>query len=335
MTAGIDPELVKNDIVAILGDYDVTRATKEIALRTDDQNMFLLKKFLMSKRVKGLTSRTLVAYRNYLKAMLLEVKKPATEITVDDLRLYFAIKETRDKNTKTNINNIQRICSTFFAFLMQEGYIRTNPAMKIGQIKVPKKKKKAFSDIEIEKLREKCRTNRERAVIETLLCTGCRVTELVNIRIDEIEGDAVIVHGKGQKDRTVYFNAKAQVAVMRYLDERSDKNPYLFPRAIDLTINTRRSTKPTWYTTPEFVDKTRHCDIATIQGMVRNLGKNAGVPNVHPHRFRRTCATTALNRGMDLIYVSKMLGHESVETTQIYLDITEERLAFEHRKYMG
>lgn len=144
ITAGIDAELVKNDIVAILGDYDVTRATKEIMLMADDQNMFFLKKFLMAKRVKGLTDRTLKAYHDYLKAMLLEIKKPATEISVDDLRLYFAIKETRDNCGKVSINNIQRVASTFFTFLMQEEYIKMNPAMKIGQVKVPKKKKKSI-----------------------------------------------------------------------------------------------------------------------------------------------------------------------------------------------
>lgn len=133
----------------------------------------------------------------------------------------------------------------------------------------------------------------------------------------------------------VYFNTKAQVAITKYLDERSDKNPYLFPRKRDTPGAKKGVAHALWYTNPEYVDETRPCSLSTIEQMARSLGRKAGVPNTHPHRFRRTCATTAFKRGMDLIYVSKMLGHESVETTQIYLDITEDRLVFEHRKYMG
>ncbi len=332
MTAGINTEPVKNQITEILSDYDITRATKEIALLADDQNMMLLKKFLMAKRVEGRTRETLKTYFTYLNAMLLEIKKPAAEITVDDLRMYLAIKETRDNNSKSNLCNIQRVASTFFEFLVREGYINLNPVKRLGQVKTPKEHKKAFSDIEIEKLRESCRTAREKAIVEIFLCTGCRVSELTRMRINEIEGDTIIVHGKGNKDRIVYFNAKAQMAITRYLNERSDSNPYLFPKVKPSARITGRS--PSWYTNADYINENGHCSKSTIETIVKKLGKRSGIAEVYPHKFRRTCATMALKRGMEIVYVSKMLGHESVETTQRYLDLNEEQLAHEHRKCM-
>ena len=171
-----------------------------------------------------------------------------------------------------------------------------------------------------------------------LLSTGCRVSELCNIKISEIDGDKLTVHGKGNKYRTVYLNAKAIVAVENYMKERNDSNPYLFPGAVicfhggDFKICPKDREK--WYMNADKVDKERRYSTSGMEGKMRKIGKRAGVENVHPHRFRRTCATLALRRGMPLEQVSKMLGHEDLSTTQIYLDLSEEDLRMAHKKFV-
>lgn len=163
------------------------------------------------------------------------------------------------------------------------------------------------------------------------------MTELVNILLSDINGDEILIHGKGEKDRIVYLNAKAQWALNEYLEERTDSNHYLFPGGSFMTINQRPSKKRKdlreWYKDPEMVDESRHIDKCTIESMIRKIGRKAGV-KAHPHKFRRTCATFALRRGMPIEQVSKMLGHESIETTQIYLDLSEQDLKEAHKKYV-
>jgi site-specific recombinase XerD len=206
---------------------------------------------------------------------------------------------------------------------------------KVDSVKVQKIKKKAFTDIEVEKLRESCRTAMETALVEVLLSTGCRVSEVSAIQISEINEDKVLVHGKGNKDRVVYLNAKAQIALTKYLAERSDMNPYLFPQGVWLAHDRKAKNKqnPFWYRRPDLVGEGKR-DNGAFEATVRRLGKRAGVENVHPHRFRRTCATMALRRGMPLELVSKMLGHEQIVTTQIYLDLSEHELEEAHKKYV-
>lgn len=268
--------------------------------------------------------------------MLNKINKTVDEITTDDIRYYLAVREQRDKISKTTLDTELRYLKTFFNFLQSEEIINKNPAMKISKIKGQKIKKEAFTEIEVEKLREGCRNNRERAIIEILLSTGCRVTELVNIKKVEINENAILVHGKGEKDRICYLNAKAVVALESYLKERKDENPYLFPGGLVKMV--REASHPDelskWYTDEKFVHKTKQVDIASIEALVRNLGERTGVKKVYPHKFRRTCATFALRRGMAIEQVSKMLGHEQISTTQIYLDLNERELEAAHRKYV-
>lgn len=232
-------------------------------------------------------------------------------------------------------NNEILCLRTFFAWLNVEEIIPVNPMNKVDRIKADKVKKKAFTDLECEKIRASCRSAMETAIVEVLLSTGCRVSELCGIRIDDIRDGKCIVHGKGNKDRTVYFTAKAELAIQRFLAERSDVNPYLFPGGIPLETSKNHSAycKPTWYQHPDLIgDNAR--DKGSVEDTVRNIGKRAGVENVHPHRFRRTSATLALRRGMPIELVSKMLGHEQLTTTQIYLDLSEDELEAAHRKYV-
>lgn len=328
---GITDTSISQELIIILNEYEITERETAVAIRDDDKNQYYLQKFLIAKTVKGCTDRTLKLYRQEIGKILDNVGKTADEITADDIRLYLAIRQKRDKVTKTTANNELRYLRSFFGYLLVEELISKNPVAKIESIKCDKQKKNAFTELEVEKLRDICQNTWETAVVETLLSTGCRVTELVNIRIDDLDGDQLVVHGKGNKDRVVYLNAKSIMALTKYLGERKDSNSYLFPGGY--FASSRKDCK-NWYKYPERIDPERHCDAGSIEAKLRKLGKKAGVKKVHPHRFRRTCATFALRRGMPIEQVSKMLGHENISTTQIYLDLSEEDLKQAHKKYV-
>ena len=330
---GITDQGIQNDIVIILNDYEVTARETALATRNEDKNAWYLKKFLIAKTVKGCTDRTIKLYGKELKKILQAINKTADEITADDIRYYLAIRERRDKVTRTTMNNELRYLRSFYSWLTAEELVARNPTAKLDSIKGPKKKKEAFTEMEVEKLRSSCNNTKETAIIETLLSTGCRVTELSLMKIDDISGNALVVHGKGEKDRTVYLNAKAQIAIEQYLKERKDKNPYLFPRMIPVP-KMKRSQLRNAYQYPDNVESDGFMDKSSIRSLVQRIGKRCGVTNVHPHRFRRTCATFALRRGMPIEQVSKMLGHEQISTTQIYLDLDERDMEQAHRKYV-
>lgn len=195
-----DIEAMKGQLYMTLVHYEVQQATRELALCNADLNETLIKKFLVAKTVKGCTKRTIECYGLELRRHLPAINKNVGDITTDDLRMYLALKAARDKLSKTTVHNIYRVFSTFFGWLYQEEYIRHNPVVKLD-MKNPRVHKEAFTDVEVEKIRAAARTNRERAIIEMLLSTGCRVTELVNIKTAEIRENRVLVHGKGEKDR--------------------------------------------------------------------------------------------------------------------------------------
>lgn len=268
------------------------------------------------------------------------IGKTADEITSDDIKLYLAKKLRVDKISKTSVDNERRALSTFYGWMCNNEYMTKNPMNKVEVMKYSKPKKKAFTDIEVEKIRGVCTSERETAIVEILLSTWCRVSELCGIRIDEIENDKIIVHGKGEKDRTVFLNAKAQIAIDNYLKKRSDTNPYLFPRSaragsvVEFTKGKKRAEQNRWYEDASLVSETEPCDKGTIECIIRRLGEKAGVKNAHPHRFRRTGATFAVKAGMPFMTVSKLLGHANIAVTQVYLDINDEDLENEHGKYV-
>lgn len=334
---GIDTDGIADRLYMLLKDVEITRADTALTVRNDVLNESLLTRFLGAKAVKGCTKNTIKAYGNNLKRILKEFNKSVTDITSDDIRFYTAYRLTQDKVSKSYMNTELRYLRTFFAWLFSEEIIPKNPMIKIDAVKVPKVKRKAFSDIECEKLRSACRTSMDTAIIEMFLSTGCRVSELCAILILDLNEDRCVVHGKGNKDRTVYLNAKAQIAVEKYLSERSDSNPYLFPVGIKINLADSKAKQmkrlADWYKYPEFVGIGER-DKGGIESTVRKIGKKAGIDDVHPHRFRRTCATMALRRGMPIEMVSKMLGHEQLATTQIYLDLSEHELEEAHKKYV-
>ena len=329
---------LRNRLYIMLDKYEITQRETGIALLQEDRNEYLLKKFIIGKTVKGCTKRTLQFYRYTINFVLNYIKKKVDDITSEEIRLYMAKRLYQDKVTKTSVGNEIRAMSSFFSYIFNEELIDKNPMQRIEKIKKEKTKKEAFTELELEKMRAELKTNREKAIFEVLLSTGCRVAELVNIKIAEINGEEILVHGKGEKDRTVYLNAKAQWALNEYLSERSDSSPYLFPgghyeRFLRHKKGNKRIKSKEWYKNPNLVDESKHIDPGTIESTIRNIGKKAGV-QAHPHKFRRTCATFALRRGMPIEYVSKMLGHEAISTTQIYLDLSEQDLKTAHRKYV-
>lgn len=337
MDMDIDTEEMASKLYFLMRNVQVVKLETELAVREDIQNEQYIKRFIAAKMVKGCTPNTIASYRKEITKILAKIGKQCTDITPDDVRLYIAIRITQDSISKVTANNELRYLRSFFAWLNAEDIIQKNPMNKIDSIKENKVKKKAFSEMECEKIRSACKTTMETAIIEVLLSTCCRVSELCMMKIEEIDNGTIVVHGKGNKDRTVYLNAKAELALQKYLSDRKDNNPYIFPpgEVSNFQKGKRKCSRsnPNWYTNPKFVaDGIR--DKGGIEATVRKIGKRAGVENTHPHRFRRTGATFALRRGMPLEIVSKMLGHEQINTTQIYLDLSDDDLKTAHKKYM-
>ncbi len=338
MDSGVeDLSAIRSKLQLILNDYTIGPKEEALQVWTEGKNDYYLKRFTLAKAVAGCTKKTVKVYGDYLRRALGEIGKDADSIGSVDIQVYLA--QVMSRTSAANADNVRRVLSSFFGWLHREELISKNPMTKVDSIKVRKQKKKAFTDIECELLRNACRTAREKAIVETLLSTGCRVSELVSIKRADIDGKAITIIGKGEKPRTVYLNAKAIVAMQGYLSERKDSNPYLLPRMDDscrtkerLSITAR--TRENWYKVPDMVAAAGHSDNGTIEQIVRGIGKRAGVENVHPHRFRRTCATSALKHGMPIEQVSKMLGHEQLSTTQIYLDLDERGLEMSHERYV-
>lgn len=323
--------------------YDISLSETHLAIWQGDENERMLRKFLAAKLSQGLSERTIKYYKTSLAFFFSTVGKKYSDVEADDVRLYLAKRIVQDKVSKTTANNERRNLSSFYGWLQKEEILLRNPMAKVDAIKETKKKKEAYSLLDLEKIRNECRSSREKALVEVLASTWCRVSEVVGIRIQDINGDKVVVKGKGDKYRTVYFNARAKLAIELYLNDRSDSNPYLFPRAVDTVGDSRIATfcrgrkkeeAGEWYKKPELIDPSRPMATETAESMIRKIGKRAGLTNVHPHRFRRTGATMALRQGMPIIKVSKLLGHESLETTQIYLDVSDEELERDHQKYV-
>lgn len=319
----IDLERVRSIITLSMDGYDVKRTCKDVTTYEGDTNERVIKNFLVAKRVNGASDLTIKSYAFQLDKFFKKVGKRVDEVTANDIRIYFAKRELEDGVSSVTRNNELRIMDSLFQWLTDEEYIRHNPVRKISKIKVKKTKKKAFDSLEIELIRNQCKNAKETAIIEILISTGCRVSELCGIRVDEIDDDTIVIHGKGNKDRMCYLTAKAQVAIKKYMQcdyykkRHALGSPYLF---MGKGIEDKAYMRP--------------MATGSVEGTTKNIGRQAGVTNCHPHRFRRTCATMALDRGMPIEQVSKMLGHESLETTQIYLDLSEESLKNAHKKYV-
>lgn len=331
-----DLEMLRSELYIILNDYEITNRCTELAETDQECLENVLKRFLVAKAVKGCSERTIQLYSMSVRKVFTEINKRVEDVTPDDIRLYMGLRLRRDGVSKVTVGNEIRSLSSFYAWATAEEIIQKNPMLRVHKIKKQKVRKEALTEMEIERLRMAADGEMQKMMIEVLLSTGCRVTELVNIRIDEIQKDEITVHGKGEKDRKVYLNAKAELAVQVYLAKRRDENPYLLPGAKSMRerkgMDRKVSRKNWWMDRNNLTEG--HITTSTVESMMRTIADRAEVEQANPHKFRRTCATFALRRGMPIEQVSRMLGHEEVGTTQIYLDLKEEDLKRSHEKYV-
>lgn len=335
MKNGVDISKIKENLYITLDKYEIQERTTEIALTDKDRNNNLFEKFLIAKTVKGCSKRTLQYYGTELKRIIPLFNKTVDQITAEDIRCYLAKRQVVDKVSKVTADNELRILRSFFAYLTMEEYIDKDPTMKVDKIKQDKIKKEAFTEVEVEKIRSYIKDDeRLKAIFEILLSTGCRASELISIKVSDLQRNKVKILGKGNKERIVYLNAKAQIAIEEYMSQRTDKNPYLFPKSIKEGYGAGGVMKRNWWKKSKYVHETKHLSRDVLSERFRAIAKKLEIEHANPHKFRRTCATLALKRGMPIEQVSKMLGHESLDTTQIYLDISEDDLENAHKKFV-
>jgi site-specific recombinase XerD len=303
----------------ILKDYAITEQTGAI-VPYDHSDIELFKTFLGVKAVEGCTRGTLRAYSTGIRMLRRMIEKPLTKITANDIRCVLAIGIARNGWTAVNANNYRRQWSAFFTWAFNEKQIEDNPMIHVKPIKGEKHVRMPFSEEEMERLRNACRTIRERAMLEFFFSTACRVAEVATLNLSALNlpEQCAKVMGKGRKERLVYLNAKAMLYLKQYLNSRTDNCPALF---VGTPNNSKKKIVP--------------LKISGFEIILREIGKRAGVHHVHPHRFRHTAATYALRRGMPIEQVQQMLGHEKIETTLIYAKINTASLKANHAKFLN
>lgn len=279
-------------------------------------NTDLLEMFVSAKKVEGCSEKTLRYYRATIIKMLENFDKHVTHVTTDDLRKYLSTYQETNECSKGNIDNIRRILSSFFAWLEDEDYILKSPVRRIHKIKTAKTVKETYTDESLEAMRDNCDCLRDLAIIDLLASTGMRVGELVGLNIVDIdfENRECIVFGKGSKERPVYFDARTKIHLQNYLNSRDDNEPALFVSLL----------KPH-----------DRLQISGVEIMLRKLGKKLEIPKVHPHKFRRTLATKAIDKGMPIEQVQKLLGHTKIDTTMQYAMVDQNNVKLSHRKYIS
>ena len=274
-----------------------------------------LEMFLSAKRLEGLSNNTLKYYSYVVRKMITTINKPILDITVDDIRCWLSEHKEKNKCSNVTINNMRRILSSFFGWLENEDYIAKSPIRRIANIKTPKVIRKILTDEMVEKLRYACVNTCELSIVDFLLSTGVRVGELVQLNRNDIdfEQQECIVLGKGNKERVVYLDKKCCESLKKYLDNRLDKNEALFVTTVKLSRYSK----------------------GTVEQLLKKLGDRAGIPSVHPHRFRRTLATVACEKGMPIEQVQQLLGHARIDTTMNYVMVNQTIVKNSHRKYFG
>ena len=293
----------------------LTRVIEENSPSEDDDRDFL-PIYLSAKRVEGCSDKTLRYYETSISNALASINKPVKQITTDDLRLYLDTYQQRNNAGKVTIDNVRRVLSSFFSWLEDEDYILKSPVRRIHKVKTGKTVKETYSDEALEIMRDHAENIRDLAMIDLLASTGMRVGELVQLNRGDIdfENRECIVFGKGDKERKVYFDARAKIHLQNYLTERADDNPALF-----VTL----------------LSPFNRLKISGVEIRLRELGRKLNIPKVHPHKFRRTLATMAIDKGMPIEQVQHLLGHQSIDTTMVYAQVSQSNVKTSHRKYIG
>ena len=272
--------------------------------------------FISAKRIEGCSEKTLKYYQSTIDALLTTLGKSAQQLTTEDLRDYLTNYQRKRQSSKVTIDNIRRILSSFFSWLEDEDYIIKSPVRRIHKVKTAKVVKDTYTDEELELMRDNCRSVRDLAMIDLFASSGMRVGELVALNREDInfsERECVVL-GKGDKERMVYFDARTKLHLQDYLAERSDTNPALF-----VTLRAPHE----------------RLQIGGVESQLRNLGQQLHLQKVHPHKFRRTLATTAIDKGMPIEQVQQLLGHQKIDTTMHYAMVKQQNVKQAHRKYIG
>ena len=290
--------------------------TEKSDMVCDISNNDYLKMFLEAKQIEGCSDRTIKFYRMTIEKMLQCVLSPIRKITTEDMRSYLSDYQKINDCSKVTVDNVRRNISSFFSWLEEENYILKSPMRRIHKIKTNQQVKDIITDEDIERLRDKCTCSRDLAMIDLLYSTGIRVGELVNLNINDIDFSAreCVVFGKGGKERRVYFDAKAKLHLLKYIDSRVDDNEALF-----VTLDAPHD----------------RLKISGVEIRMRMLGRSISLNKIHPHKFRRTMATRAIDKGMPIEQVQKILGHSQIDTTMQYAMVNQSNVKTSHQKYIS
>lgn len=314
---------IEQAMLQYLNNQQMEQLHRVLVRTLDDNNAFandeerdFLAVYIAAKRVEGCSDKTLHYYEASITNALNSIQKPVRQITTDDLRLYLDTYQQRNNAGKVTIDNIRRVLSSFFSWLEDEDYILKSPVRRIHKVKTGKTVKETYSDEALEIMRDYAENIRDLAIIDLLASTGMRVGELVQLNRDDIdfENRECIVFGKGDKERKVYFDARAKIHLQNYVNSRSDDNPALF-----VTL----------------LQPFNRLKISGVEIRLRELGRKLNIPKVHPHKFRRTLATMAIDKGMPIEQVQHLLGHQSIDTTMVYAQVNQSNVKNSHRKYIS
>lgn len=282
----------------------------------EDDSQKLIDSFVYAKRIEGCSEKTLKYYRTTIEAMTEAVDKDVRHMQTDDLRAYLTEYQEKHGSSRVTIDNIRRILSSFFSWLEDEDHILKSPVRRIHKVKTATNIKETYTDEELEKMRDNCEELRDLAIVDMLASTGMRIGEMVLLNKADINFNEreCVVFGKGDKERVVYFDARTKIHLRNYIDSRSDDDPALF-----VTLRAPHT----------------RIKISGIESRLRELGKALEIEKVHPHKFRRTLATMAIDKGMPIEQLQQLLGHKRIDTTLQYAMVKQSNVKQAHRKYIG
>lgn len=305
-------EKLRDVLQSTLAGYEVT----ESAGKEENSKQDFVELFLSAKRIEGCSEKSLKYYKATIATMLTTLEKPIKHIVTDDIRGYLTEYREKNKSSRVTIDNIRRILSSFFSWLEDEDYILKSPVRRIHKVKTGTNIKETYSDEALELMRDNCTELRDLAMIDMLASTGMRVGEMVLLNRNDIDFNEreCIVFGKGNKERVVYFDARTKIHLQNYLNSRTDANPALF---VSLKSPYKR------------------LQIGGVEVRLREFGRRLGLQKVHPHKFRRTLATMAIDKGMPIEQLQQLLGHRKIDTTLQYAMVKQSNVKIAHRKYIG
>ena len=300
-----------------LNNVQIIELTDEILKKQEKiTNVKYIENFINAKKVEGCSKRTLKYYKEIVEKLVFKIDKPIQEIQTEEIRNYLSNYKEDSQCSAVTIDNVRRVLSSFFTWLEDEDYIIKSPIRRIHKVRTAKTIKETFTDENLENMRDNCSHIRDLALIELLISTGMRVGEVIKLDIKDInfQDRSCIVFGKGNKQREVYFDAKAKLHLIEYINERDDDNEALFV--------SRNSPH-------------QRLSIAGIEKIIRDIGKNTDLEKVYPHKFRRTLATMAIDKGMPVEQVQRLLGHAKIETTMHYAMVNQLNVKNSHRKFIS